>query len=68
MRRGEVLALPWHNVNLQDGFVIIDQAWKSEDELGKPKWEHTRVTPFLIFKEKLVNTLSASDEDSTSTN
>ena len=68
MRRGEILALPWRNVNLQDGFVIIDQAWKSENELGKPKWEHIRVTPFLIFKDQLINTLSELYEDSIRTN
>ncbi len=68
MRRGEILALPWRNVDLQNGYVKIDQAWKGEGELGKPKWEHVRVTPFLLFSDKVISSLQLLYEESIRTN
>ena len=39
MRRSEVLALSWADVDLEGGFLTVRHAWKSEDasELGPPK-------------------------------
>ncbi len=45
MRRGEILALSWQHVDFERSAIQIAQAWKSRDELGAPKWGHTRVVP-----------------------
>jgi len=48
MRRGEVLALKWKSIDFENKIVNIVEAWKTEEELGPPKWNHTRVTPIPI--------------------
>lgn len=45
MRRWEILALQWQHVNLTRSYLQTDQAWKDLHELGKPKWNKTRVSP-----------------------
>ena len=62
MRRGEALALPWKNVFLDKGFILIDQAWKGQDEINKPKWDHIRTTPFLLFKRLVIEKLKELQE------
>ena len=43
MRRGEILALRWKHIDFEARLVRIDEAWKSRDETGTPKWGHKRV-------------------------
>jgi len=45
MRRGEILALRWADVSFQEMSISVEQAWKTTTELGKPKWEKTRIEP-----------------------
>lgn len=45
MRRSEILALRWQNVDFEKSFVHVTEAWKDPHELGKPKWNKTRVVP-----------------------
>ncbi len=55
MRRGEILALAWGCVHLEDGYLEIRQAWKDRHELGPPKWNKTRTVP---LPTKLAETLT----------
>jgi integrase len=45
MRRGEILALSWKHIDFEHSLIRIEQAWKSKDELGSPKWGRKRVVP-----------------------
>lgn len=44
MRCSEVLALEWEQLDLENGLLIIDRAWKhrGDSAAGLPKWEKTR--------------------------
>ena len=57
MRRGEILALKWENIDLEKGIVKVYDAWKDIDESGLPKWNNTRITPVLIFRERTLSRL-----------
>jgi len=41
-RRSEILALRWRDIDLDKGEISIRQAWKSETEIGPPKWGRAR--------------------------
>ena len=45
MRRGEILALRWQNVDLGNSVIRILEAWKDKDEIGLPKWNKKRIVP-----------------------
>ena len=45
MRRSEILSLTWSRLDLMNGLIKVEQAWKDTDELGLPKWEKIRATP-----------------------
>jgi len=45
MRRSEILALKWKNISFDKSFINILEAWKDRDEIGKPKWNKTRIVP-----------------------
>jgi integrase len=45
MRRGELLALRWRNVDPGNRFVRVREAWKDLDEKGPPKWGNMRDEP-----------------------
>ncbi len=54
MRRGEILALRWKDINFEESYLTVNQAWKDKDELGKPKWDKIRSVPLPeIIIEKL---------------
>ncbi len=57
MRRGEILALKWKNIDLEKGIVKVYDAWKDIDEYGLPKWNNTRITLVLLFRERTLSRL-----------
>jgi len=64
MRRGEILALTWENVHLEEGFVHVLRAWKDLEEIGAPKWDHVRSVPFLLFSDRIIKRLEELKEQS----
>ncbi len=64
MRRGEILALRWRDLELEDGFVRVERAWKDVAEEGLPKWENRRSVPFLLFKDRIISRLKELREAS----
>jgi integrase len=61
MRRGEILALRWCNVDLDAALVHVLEAWKGGEEVGLPKWGRTRVAPLT---DATVRALRELQEDS----
>jgi len=57
MRRGEILALHWKDVDFKNGAIRINSAWKDKDEVGLPKWNKVRVTPILLFRKRTLSRL-----------
>lgn len=50
MRWGELRALTWRQIDLNDGTILVNRAYKAaSNELGLPKWNKTRTT-FLTPK------------------
>jgi len=45
LRRSEVLALSWKDVDFDSLELHVRQAWKSDTELGEPKWGQKRRIP-----------------------
>ena len=45
MRRGEILALRWKDIDFDHGVITVERAWKGKDEIGLPKWNRKRVVP-----------------------
>jgi integrase len=64
MRRGELLALRWKNVDLEAALVHVLEAWKGGEEVGLPKWGRTRVAPLT---DATVRALRELEEDSVRT-
>jgi len=64
MRKAEILALRWENINFEKRFIRIDTAWKSREELGLPKWDRIRVTPILLFGDFVMSRLTNLHEQS----
>lgn len=64
MRRGEILALRWVDVDLEQGFANVARAWKGRSEIGLPKWNKKRMIPIpnsmidalLILREESIRT------------
>lgn len=56
MRKSEILALRWENINLEQNYIYVCEAWKdSKTELGTPKWGRTRYVSIPQFlHDKLV--------------
>lgn len=55
MRRGEILALRWYNVDLDNKVMMINEAFKgNRNIIGKPKWEKERS---IALADILVNKL-----------
>ena len=64
MRKAEILALRWENINFEKRFIRIDTAWKSREELGLPKWDRVRNTPILLFEDIVISRLIDLQEQS----
>lgn len=45
MRRGEVLALRWKHVDLDNKVLHVKEAWKDRETVGEPKWGQRRSMP-----------------------
>lgn len=45
LRRGELLALRWKDIDFEELAVHVEQAWKDETEIGEPKWGQRRTVP-----------------------
>lgn len=45
MRRGEVLALRWKHVDLDNKVLHVKEAWKDRETVGEPKWGQKRSIP-----------------------
>jgi len=63
MRRSEILALRWKNVNLDEQYINVVEAFKDNllTEVGKPKWGQTRIVP---IPKKLVTRLQELKDQS----
>ncbi|MEX2443447.1 MAG: site-specific integrase [Alkalispirochaeta sp.] len=62
MRRSEILALRWQNVDFDSAFVHVVEAWKDPHELGKPKWNKTRVVPISTRTVESLKALKANSK------
>jgi integrase len=54
MRRGELLALTWDQLDFEAGAVRITQAWKTTTDLGPPKSGKPRVCPLPSVAAKVL--------------
>ena len=45
MRKGEILALNWNQLDFRRMCIKVERAYKNETKVGKPKWNKIRVTP-----------------------
>ena len=54
MRRGEVLALEWRDIDFKKKYLTVNSAWKSRNEKGKPKWGRIR---YVALPSILINKL-----------
>lgn len=45
LRRGEILALQWGDIDVNARILHVQRAWKDEHELGEPKWGQVRDVP-----------------------
>jgi integrase len=48
LRRGELLALRWGDLDFDGQILHVRQAWKSDKELGDPKWSQARSVPLPV--------------------
>ncbi len=59
MRKGEVLAVRWMDVNFERGLVHVRKAWKDTAQTGLPKGGYERTSPILFCPERVVKILQA---------
>ena len=64
MRRGEVLALRWEQLHVDEGYILVDRAWKDAQTEGKPKWEHVRTARIVLFQDRVEKRLQELKEKS----
>jgi integrase len=54
MRKGELLALRWIDIDFERKLIYIRTAWKDREQLGGPKGGEERITPILLWPEKVI--------------
>ena len=64
MRRGEILALRWEQLQIDDGYILVDRARKDAFTEGRPKWEHTRTARIVLFRDRVKQRLDELKEKS----
>jgi integrase len=62
MRRCEILALRWEQIHVNDGYILVDRAWKDAQTEGKPKWEHVRTARIVLFRVRVKQRLDELKE------
>jgi len=60
LRRGELLALRWRDIDLDKNVVNILQAWKDDFTVGAPKWGKTRQAPLSALASGRLRELRAA--------
>ena len=63
LRRGEVLALHWHDIDFKHNCVRVKNAWKDTKTLGKPKNGKARVTWLPPLAKILLSALREEQKD-----
>jgi integrase len=48
MRKGELLALRWIDIDFDGKLIYVQKAWKDRDQLGGPKGGEKHITPILL--------------------
>ena len=64
MRRSEILALRWMDIDFEGQYIHVRKAWKDRDEQGAPKSGEERITPILLFADRAVSRLQQLYEQS----
>jgi len=57
MRRGEILALRWMDIDFDAKIIHVRRAWKDREETGAPKSGEARTTPIILFADRVIETL-----------
>ena len=57
MRKGEILALRWMDIDFEGRYIHVRKAWKDRDEQGTPKSGEERITPILLFGDQTIRQL-----------
>lgn len=60
LRRGEILALQWQDIDLENLVLHVQRAWKSTTEIGEPKWGQVRIIPLPVRTLQKLKELKAS--------
>lgn len=57
MRKGEILALRWMDIEFESRYIHVRKAWKDRNEQGSPKSGEERITPILLFADRVISRL-----------
>jgi len=49
LRRGELLALRWKDIDFEKAEMHVERAWKDDTEIGEPKWGQERYVPLPVY-------------------
>jgi integrase len=60
LRRGELLALRWKDIDFEEKTLRVERAWRSATELGDPKWGQIRDVPLPVRTLEKLKELRAS--------
>ena len=57
MRKGEVLALRWMDIDFDSRLMHVRTAWKDLDQVGIPQGGEERITPILLWPDRVITRL-----------
>lgn len=57
MRRGEILAMHWDQIDFDNNTIMVNRAIKGTDTIGLPKWDKVRVIPIASLVAKNLHVL-----------